>query len=136
MYPVGVPLLYFFTLWTNRNLLNPGRAEATPGPGMSLLEAGEEDAAAAAAAVAAASPFRIARTGYALDENGCYGGSGDGGDGGRLEGGGDDCAPAWGLEATGEEKEEGAVSLEERVRLRAENPELAPSKFLWKDFGD
>ncbi|CAN0066944.1 unnamed protein product [Ectocarpus sp. 4 AP-2014] len=77
VYPIGIPLLYAFILWINRESLNPRvRSEATPQP-----------------------------TG-AVEKNGPL-------------------VPA-----------NYGKDLKERLEQRRRNPDLVPSMFLWKDFGE
>ena len=72
VYPIGIPLLYAYILWKNRDSLNP-RPRASAGG-----ESGSEDG----------SPAKTQET------------------------------------------------LEETLKRRRENPDLVPSMFLWKDFGE
>ena len=77
VYPIGIPLLYAFILWVNRESLNPRVAAA-------------DDAAPEAEGEAtAAKPAPVA-----LDD------------------------------------------LQRKLEERQKNPDLAPSMFLWKDFGE
>lgn len=49
----------------------------------------------------------------------------------------DSTSSAFGLLAMGGyNAKESAEELEERLRQRKQNPDLAPSMFLWKDFGE
>ncbi len=76
MYPIGIPLLYAFILWVNRESLNPRVVAADPAP-----KEGEDEEAAAKAPV-------------------------------ELN------------------------DLEQKLEERKRNPDLVPSMFLWKDFGE
>ena len=81
MYPVGIPLLYAYILWTNRDSLNPrvqtdANADESSGPTFSFLAKGDP--------------------------------------------------------LTKESMEE----LNEKLEKRMQNPNLVPSMFLWKDFGE
>lgn len=81
VYPVGIPLLYAFILWRNRESLNPRAVTVA------------------------------ATTGSRPDEEAAK------------------------SDSTLEEQEQ-ELGLEERLERRAQNPELVPSMFLWKDFGE
>lgn len=81
VYPVGIPLLYAFILWINRESLNP-RIESA--------EMVDADSVAPRVRVKTE-----------------YGGA-----------------------------KESPEELEERLKKRMENPDLVPSMFLWKDFGE
>lgn len=106
MYPIGIPLLYAFILWRNRHLLNPLKPQ--PRGLVTPTSGGVEEA---------------------TEED-------------ELTNG----PPARGLTHLGtpfRNPENGHVNSadellerEERVRMRMENPELVPSMFLWKDFGE
>lgn len=81
VYPIGIPLLYAFILWVNRESLNP-RVQAVAGPepdGETALPKGSS------------------------------------------------------LPVKPQEEEE---DLQERIEKRRQNPDLVPSMFLWKDFGE
>lgn len=86
VYPVGIPLLYAFILWINRESLNPRTQSA--------------DAVVADAVVVDADS---------------------------------DPSPNAKTESVPKETPE---ELEERLKKRMENPDLVPSMFLWKDFGE
>ena len=84
MYPVGIPLLYAYILWKNRDSLNPrvlagGNADEDVSPGPAFSPWTKKD--------------------YYLDK-------------------------------------ESMAELHELLRKRKENPDLVPSMFLWKDFGE
>lgn len=118
MYPVGIPLLYSFILWTNRESLNPRvRADAE------LLERGEATARLASSAHSRGGS-------HATSESKRCGDTDD-----EAEGGGSDSRKE-ALSGTGERQEtQEVLNVEERLRMRQSNPDLAPSMFLWKDFG-
>lgn len=78
VYPIGIPLLYAYILWINRDSLNPRVVEDAGGS-----RPDEEVVAKSASA-----------------------------------------------------SEEPELSVEERLERRLQNPDLVPSMFLWKDFGE
>lgn len=98
VYPIGIPLLYAFILWTNRHSLNP----------RTLPNTGSRPGGAKEEAVGARLPNKS----------------------------GDYFANALERKRATNQSPNELQDLEERVRKRAENPDLAPSKFLWKDFGE
>lgn len=86
VYPIGIPSLYFFILWTQREALNP---RLRPPSG----EVGRADVENNSSVTSVRSiGSRAAR--------------------------------------------ENAKEIEERVQSRKSNPDLAPSIFLWRDFGE
>lgn len=100
VYPVGIPLLYFFILWTKRESLNPTLqaqtrrdAEVAAMPHTTAEELPEDDVRATS------QPDSIA-----------------------------------GMHVR--QGSEEAKAIEERIRQRRKNPDLVPSMFLWKDFGE
>lgn len=108
MYPIGIPALYATTLWKNRELLNPGIHSITDSTTV------PSDGADEAATRAFYDPARAD----------------------------DDIPPA----ILGKPPRKGQTKkryslqemqeLEAKVEARREHPKLAPSMFLWKDFGE
>ena len=78
MYPIGIPLLYAYILWRNRESLNP----------------------------CAQTPDTSSRSRLSISTRSEY--------------------PV----------RESQAALEERIEKRRQNPDLVPSMFLWKDFGE
>ncbi len=102
VYPVGVPSLYLFILWANRDSLNPS-LKARSKSGGTEEKQGNETAGGLETDLSPES------SGWVWT-----------GRGGSVK------------VMTLQESQE----LEKRINDRRTNPDLAPSMFLWKDFGE
>lgn len=103
VYPIGIPVLYAYILWKNRDALNPSvRATVAPDPNDTEEEDPEGDAGGPStnhSLLLRSGTFRRSRSATAMSSEAFH-------------------------------------ELEEKIRKRGEHPDLVPSMFLWKDFGE